>query len=577
MSFETLGLNPSILRTLADLEYTQATPIQQAAIPLILQGRDLLASAQTGTGKTAAFMLPALEKLSTPSESNVRGPRVLVLTPTRELAIQVTQAAEKYSRQLRRVKVVSVLGGMPYPVQNRLLSQPYEVLVATPGRLIDHIERGRIDFSRLELLVLDEADRMLDMGFFEDVERIASATPATRQTVMFSATFEGTIARLATELLNNPERIEIAHQQARHENIAQHMHYVDDLAHKNRLLTHLVNDAGINQAIIFTATKRDADSLADDLSAAGHRVAALHGDMHQGARNRTITQMRHGNIRLLVATDVAARGLDVPGISHVINYDLPKNPEDYVHRIGRTGRAGANGIAVSLASPRDAMQLKRIERFTGQQIPVQVIEGLEPKFKPRSQAPRGGFRNRNEGGPRRPFGEGRHGSDDSRGYAGAGRGESRGFQGEGRSFHGESRHGQPDFRRGDRQPVQGEHRFNREPRFADGNREPRHVDGNREPRFADGNREPRFADGNREPRHVDGNRFPPRGHDAARHDRFADRPRTAEGRMAEGGHWNRGTAEHAPRREGRPATTQRRDGNGTTRSAGFKGGNRSWS
>ncbi len=386
MSFENLGLNESLVKAVVDSGYTQATPIQLEAIPLILAGHDLLASAQTGTGKTAAFMLPALEKLSAPSPVAGRGPRILVLTPTRELALQVTAAAEKYSKHLRRVKVVSVLGGMPYPIQNKMLSQPFEVLVATPGRLIDHIERGRIDFSRLEMLILDEADRMLDMGFFDDVERIAMATPATRQTVMFSATFEGNIARLATELLKTPKRIEIAHQQARHENITQHMHYVDDLSHKNRVLTHIINDVEINQAIIFTATKRDADTLADDLQAAGHKVAALHGDMHQGARNRTITQMRHGSIRLLVATDVAARGLDVPGITHVINYDLPKNPEDYVHRIGRTGRAGASGIAVSLASPRDSMQLKRIERFTGQLIPPQIIEGLEPKIKPRTGA-----------------------------------------------------------------------------------------------------------------------------------------------------------------------------------------------
>ncbi|MHB1678207.1 MAG: DEAD/DEAH box helicase [Sulfuriferula sp.] len=404
MSFENLGLNESLVKAVIDSGYTQATPIQLEAIPLILAGHDVLASAQTGTGKTAAFMLPALEKLSAPSPVAGRGPRILVLTPTRELALQVTAAAEKYSKHLRRVKVVSVLGGMPYPVQNKMLSQPFEVLVATPGRLIDHIERGRIDFSRLEMLILDEADRMLDMGFFDDVERIAMATPATRQTVMFSATFEGNIARLATELLKTPKRIEIAHQQARHENIAQHMHYVDDLSHKNRVLTHIINDVEINQAIIFTATKRDADTLADDLQAAGHKVAALHGDMHQGARNRTITQMRHGSIRLLVATDVAARGLDVPGVTHVINYDLPKNPEDYVHRIGRTGRAGASGIAVSLASPRDAMQLKRIERFTGQLIPAQVIEGLEPKIKPRTGAPSGRPSSSNSRG--RPAGQG---------------------------------------------------------------------------------------------------------------------------------------------------------------------------
>ena len=422
VSFDTLGLNESLVQALVDSGYTQATPIQEQAIPLILEGHDLLASAQTGTGKTAAFMLPALEKLSTPSPVAGRGPRILVLTPTRELALQVTAAAEKYSKHLRRVKVVSILGGMPYPIQNKMLSQPFEVLVATPGRLIDHIERGRIDFSRLEMLILDEADRMLDMGFFDDVERIAMATPATRQTVMFSATFEGNIARLATQLLKTPKRIEIAHQQARHENITQHMHYVDDLSHKNRVLTHLVNDVDINQAIIFTATKRDADSLADDLQAAGHKVAALHGDMHQGARNRTITQMRGGSIRLLVATDVAARGLDVPGITHVINYDLPKNPEDYVHRIGRTGRAGASGIAVSLASPRDSMQLKRIERFTGQLIPAQVIEGLEPKIKPRTGAPSGG--RPSTGGRGRPAGQGEQRRS---GYGNSGSGSNSGY------------------------------------------------------------------------------------------------------------------------------------------------------
>lgn len=461
MSFESLGLNPAILKTVSDLGYTTATPIQMAAVPLILQGHDLLASAQTGTGKTAAFILPALEKLSTPSEIQARGPRVLVLTPTRELALQVTAAAEKYGRNLRRVKVVSVLGGMPYPVQNKLLSQPYEILVATPGRLIDHIERGRIDFSRLEMLILDEADRMLDMGFFEDVERIAQATPATRQTVMFSATFEGHIARLATELLKNPQRIEIAHQQAKHENIAQHMHYVDDLSHKNRVLTHLVNDVAINQAIIFTATKRDADSLADDLQAAGHKVAALHGDMHQGARNRTITQMRHGSLRLLVATDVAARGLDVPGISHVINYDLPKNPEDYVHRIGRTGRAGANGIAVSLASPRDTLQLKRIERFTGQTIPAQIIEGLEPKLKPRASS---GGKPRGEG-----RGEGRH---EGRRYGqGGGQGNGQGNGQGGYNGNQGNGFGRQEGARGNGQPPFRRDETTREPRVWNGNRE----------------------------------------------------------------------------------------------------------
>jgi superfamily II DNA/RNA helicase len=372
-----------------------------------MAGHDLMASAQTGTGKTAAFILPALQKLSVESAVRGKGPRILVLTPTRELAQQVSDAANKYGKNMR-VKVVSILGGMPYPLQNKLLSGFVDILVATPGRLIDHIERGRIDFSRLEMLVLDEADRMLDMGFIDDVERIAAATPATRQTLLFSATLEGAIGNLAMRLLKSPKRISVASAQARHENIEQRLMYVDDMAHKNRLLDHLLRDVDLNQALVFTATKRDADSLADELSAAGHAAAALHGDMNQRERNRTLLNLRRGNVRVLVATDVAARGIDVAGITHVINFDLPKFAEDYVHRIGRTGRAGASGIAVSFASNRDAMNLKKIERFTGQPIKAHTIEGMEPKFKPRpaSSQPRsgagrgngGGFSNRGNGG-----------------------------------------------------------------------------------------------------------------------------------------------------------------------------------
>ena len=314
-----------------------------------------------------------------------KGPRVLVLTPTRELAQQVSDAANKYGKNMR-VKVVSILGGMPYPLQNKLLSGFVDILVATPGRLIDHIERGRIDFSRLEMLVLDEADRMLDMGFIDDVERIAAATPATRQTLLFSATLDGAIGNLAQRLLKSPKRISVAATQARHENIEQKLMYVDDMAHKNRLLDHILRDVDLNQAVVFTATKRDADTLADSLSAQGHAAAALHGDMNQRERNRTLVNLRRGNVRVLVATDVAARGIDVPGITHVINFDLPKFAEDYVHRIGRTGRAGASGIAVSFASNRDSGTLRNIERYTGQGIQPHTIEGLEPKFKPRPAA-----------------------------------------------------------------------------------------------------------------------------------------------------------------------------------------------
>jgi superfamily II DNA/RNA helicase len=394
VKFADLGLNPSILKAVEESGYTIPTPIQAEAIPTIMAGHDLMASAQTGTGKTAAFILPALNRIAVPSAVHGKGPRVLVLTPTRELAQQVSDAATKYGKNMR-VKVVSILGGMPYPLQNKLLSGGVDILVATPGRLIDHIERGRIDFSRLEILIMDEADRMLDMGFIDDVERIAAATPATRQTLLFSATLDGVIGNLAQRLLKSPKRISVTSAQARHENIEQKLMYVDDMAHKNRLLDHILRDTELNQAIVFTATKRDADTLADSLSAQGHSAAALHGDMNQRERNRTLVNLRRGQIRVLVATDVAARGIDVAGISHVINFDLPKFAEDYVHRIGRTGRGGATGISVSFASNRDAMHLKKIEQYTGQRIEAHTVAGLEPKFKPRP-APSG----RGNGGPR---------------------------------------------------------------------------------------------------------------------------------------------------------------------------------
>ena len=392
MTFAELNLHPAILKALAECGYTEPTPIQAQAIPEALDGHDLMASAQTGTGKTAAFILPALQRLATPSPVKSRGPRVLVLTPTRELATQVSDAAYKYSKYLPKVKTVSILGGMPYPLQNKLLSQPLEILVATPGRLIDHIERGRIDFSRLEMVVLDEADRMLDMGFLEDVETILKATPPSRQVLLFSATFEGSVAKLAENMLKDPVRIQVAAQKARHENIEQRLHVVDDMEHKNKLLEYLLADTEISQAIVFTSTKRDADDLAGHLYDLGHHSAALHGDMNQRERNRTLTQLRRGAVRVLVATDVAARGIDVPGISHVINYDLPKFAEDYVHRIGRTGRAGASGIAVSFASNRDGMHLKRIERFIGLEIPRHTIAGLEPKRPLRTEPKPGGKR-----------------------------------------------------------------------------------------------------------------------------------------------------------------------------------------
>ncbi|HUI46712.1 MAG TPA: DEAD/DEAH box helicase [Nitrospirota bacterium] len=379
MSFSNLQLNEAILKAVKLCGYAAPTPIQEQAIPKALAGQDLIATAQTGTGKTAAFVLPALMRLNVPSASTKKskGPRVLVLTPTRELANQVTAAVNIYGKFMH-IRSGVILGGMPYFEQHRLLSQPVDLVVATPGRLMDHMERGRIDFSRLELLILDEADRMLDMGFSDAVDTIAAATPASRQTLMFTATMDNAMAKLARRLLKDPVRVEIAGEKTTLESIEQRLHAADDMQHKNRILNHLIADSGMTKAIIFSGTKRNADQLARELSAQGHSAAALHGDMNQNARNRTIMNMRRGKVRLLVATDVAARGLDVNGITHVINYDLPKNAEDYVHRIGRTGRAGASGIAISFASSKEFDSLRQIERYIGQTIPQQVIPGLEP-------------------------------------------------------------------------------------------------------------------------------------------------------------------------------------------------------
>ncbi|CAM9773854.1 unnamed protein product [Phaeothamnion confervicola] len=394
LTFDTLALAAPILEAIMAAGYTEPTAVQARAVPEALNGRDLLVSSQTGSGKTAAFMLPALQLLTKQHENPGRGPRILVLTPTRELAVQVTKAADTYGRNLR-VKTLSVVGGMPYPLQNRMLKNGVDILVATPGRLLDQMNSGRIDLARLQLLVLDEADRMLDMGFKDDLEAITAKLPKTRQTFLFSATLEASIVKLAGALLRDPLRIAVDTAQTRHVNITQRLHFADDMGHKNRMLESILSDAGMQQAIVFTSTKRHCDQLALDLHSKGHSAAAMHGDMHQGARNRTLQALRRGGLKVLVATDVAARGIDVQGISHVINYDLPMQAEDYVHRIGRTGRAGKNGIAISFASMRDHHLVRSIERLTTQKIEVSVIEGLEPKmrapkFDPRAKpGPRG--------------------------------------------------------------------------------------------------------------------------------------------------------------------------------------------
>jgi superfamily II DNA/RNA helicase len=382
MAFAQLGLNPSVVKAVEASGYTEPTAVQIQAIPATLQGADLLVSSQTGSGKTAAFMLPCLHRLDQPSALPGRGPRILVLTPTRELAQQVTRAAETYGKFLKRLRVVAAVGGAPLHVQAKLLSQPVDIVVATPGRLIDHLQRGRVDFSRLETLILDEADRMLDMGFIDDIEAIIARTPATRQTLLFSATLEGVVGRLAQRVTKSARRIEIETAPELKGKIEQRLHFADDFSHKSRLLDHLLRDVELTQAVVFTSTKKSADDLAVQLRGEGFAAEALHGDMSQRDRNRTLQGLRQGRTRVLVATDVAARGLDVPGISHVINFDLPRQAEDYVHRIGRTGRAGREGIAISLAAHFEKRQIRDIERYTAQSIRIGVIPGLEPKSRP---------------------------------------------------------------------------------------------------------------------------------------------------------------------------------------------------
>ena len=381
MNFSDLGLEPGILLNLTTVGYEQPTTVQEQTIPAALAGKDLLVSSHTGSGKTAAFILPSLCRLTKPSAVKGKGPRILVLTPTRELALQVEKAAYTYAGKLQRLRVACLVGGMPYPAQLKQLQGPLDMVVATPGRLIDHLERGRIDFSRIEVLVLDEADRMLDMGFIDDIESIVARTPATRQTMLFSATLDGVVGNLANKLTKHAIRIEVAPTAAAKADIEQRMMFADGLAHKNQMLDVLLRDVAMQQALVFTSTKRSADELSDTLREAGFAANALHGDMNQGQRNRTLKGLRDGRTRILVATDVAARGIDVAGISHVINFDAPRQAEDYVHRIGRTGRAGRSGIAVTFVHPSERRLVRDIERYTGQQVQVHTIAGLEPKLR----------------------------------------------------------------------------------------------------------------------------------------------------------------------------------------------------
>ena len=378
MSFKNLDLNPGLLKAISRLGFKEATAIQSKSIPVILSGEDLMASAQTGTGKTAAFSLPVIQKLITTKRSKGKGPRVLVLTPTRELAMQVKDCVTQFSNWTN-LRTGLLVGGMGYGPQLKMLKRGVDIVVATPGRLKDHMENGAINFKNLEVLILDEADRMLDMGFIGDIREIAAATPDTRQTLLFSATLEGPVLKIASELLRKPTRISLASNSQRHRSIDQRAHLADTPEHKFKLLVHHLSHGKVNQAVIFTKTKRGAEKLCSKLSALNFKSTALHGDMHQGKRKRTIDLIKKGKFQILVATDVAARGLDIDGISHVFNYDIPMVAEDYIHRIGRTGRAGAEGVAISLVGKEDRKNLQDIERLIKRNIQFEIVPGLEPK------------------------------------------------------------------------------------------------------------------------------------------------------------------------------------------------------
>jgi superfamily II DNA/RNA helicase len=356
--------------------------VQRAAIPAVLAGADLLVSSQTGSGKTAAFVLPGLQRLRSAARLPGNGPRMLVLTPTRELAMQVQKATHGYCSG-QKLLTACLVGGVSYGKQLAQIRKPVDIVLATPGRLKDHLDRGSIDLDRVELLVLDEADRMLDLGFQEELDAIMARAPRERQTLLFSATLGGVVGRLASRVTRNPERIEITHRQEPKPDITQHALIADNEAHKGRMLDALLRETDVEQALVFTAMKRTAAELTLSLLGRGFAAGALHGDMQQKDRTRMLNQLRDGRMRVLVATDVAARGIDVPGINLVVNYDAPRQAEDYVHRIGRTGRAGRAGIAVTFLGHADRHLVRQIERFTGNKVSMMEIEGLEPRGRGR--------------------------------------------------------------------------------------------------------------------------------------------------------------------------------------------------
>jgi len=409
MPFSTLGLSSELTTPLAKLGYTKPTPVQVEAIPHVLSGRDLLAKAQTGTGKTAAFGLPMIERLIAGGRRQTgRAPRGLILVPTRELASQVHQSLVTYGGPLR-VKVMVVIGGVSMGPQVQNLQRGTEILVATPGRLIDHMERRTVDLSKVEVLVLDEADRMLDMGFRPALRRIQAALPKRRQTLLFSATFSDEVVGLSREYTNDPARVDVTANTAVPTTVTHHVHPVGD-GRKGELLARVLHEANNDQALVFCKTKRGSNRVGEHLERAGVKAAVIHGNKSQGARTKALADFKGGRVRVLVATDIAARGLDIAQLPLVVNFDLPLVAADYVHRVGRTGRAGATGRAVSLVTPGDRGLLRDIQKLLSAPLEQVIVEGFAPSGgidagddAPRAQRPGG---NRRPGGaaPRRSFG-----------------------------------------------------------------------------------------------------------------------------------------------------------------------------
>ena len=428
MSFDSLGLRADILRAVRELGYDSPTPIQAQAIPAVLSGGDLLAGAQTGTGKTAGFTLPMLERLmSMPKPQGKRRPiRVLVLTPTRELAAQVEESVQQYGKYLPLRSMV-MFGGVGMQPQIDKLRRGVDILVATPGRLLDHHQQGNLDLGSIEMLVLDEADRMLDMGFIHDIRKVLALLPAKRQNLLFSATFSDEIKALADRLLDKPALIEVARRNATADTVAQKIYPVDR-ERKRELLSRLVRDNNWYQVLVFTRTKHGANRLAEQLGKDGISAMAIHGNKSQSARTRALGAFKAGELQVLVATDIAARGIDISELPHVVNYELPNVAEDYVHRIGRTGRAGSNGEAVSLVCVDEHKLLAGIEKLIKRKLPREVMPGFEPDPNAKPEPipngrnnPRGNGRNGNRSGNRASNGH-RQGGNAARGQRSGGGG-----------------------------------------------------------------------------------------------------------------------------------------------------------